>query len=75
MSAVRDYVIHARGMLRDFRRARTNTRAACECIFALSGCRATSQVHGSRNPAQENHLVIFCEITIVKQRFKTLVII
>ena len=45
-------------VLRDFLKARENTRAAGECILALSESRATSQAHGSRNPAQENHLVI-----------------
>ena len=39
-------------------KARENTRTVGECIFALSESRATSQVHGSRNPAQENHLVL-----------------
>ena len=65
---------YARGMLREFRKARGNTRAAGKYGFALPESRETSQArlisefpnrlcvvyqaHGSRNPAQKNHYLI-----------------
>ena len=33
-------------------------KTAGKCIFALSKSRATTQVHGRRNPTQKKHLVI-----------------
>jgi hypothetical protein len=51
-------------MLLDFRGKRKNTLACGSSIFTLSESLATSLVHGSRNPARENHSVFLYPSTV-----------
>ena len=70
MFSVQNSVVHARGVLQDFRVKHKMTQAEGECLCTLSKSPATSQEHGWRYPAQENN---YSETQANASEFKFLV--